>query len=158
AAPPRPRTIFPKVASEPPPENEFQPSPTQLTAQDLFDDISSQQTPVASAEAAPEAARRPQASSRPAAEEGFDLFAQNRYGEARTKLAEALRRDPRNRKMRVTYHLAVGFDLRSQGRDDDARKQFESVLVLDPENAEAVAALRSQSAEKQAAKRTFLDK
>ena len=158
-APPRPKTVFPRMAERAPePEEDFTPVPTQLTARDLFDD--SQPLPVQPPSAAIEAdagAARRVGASRPAAEEGLDLFQKKRYVEARTKLAEALRRDPRNRVLRVTYHLSVGMDLKEQGRHDDARKQFESVLVLDPENAEAIAALRSQSSEKQAAKRSFLD-
>src|SRR5205807_4798170 len=85
---------------------------------------------------------------RNAAEDGLALYQARNWREGRTKLAEALRRDPRNRPLRVAYHLCVGYDLREQNRDDEARKQFESVLVLDPENADAVGALRSQSTDR----------
>ena len=155
--PPRPKTIVPGFGGTP--EQEFKPASTQLTARDLFDDISQPlpvQPPAGAIEPAGGAAK-PVRGGRPAAEDGLDLYQKQRYAEARNRLAEALRRDPRNRILRVTYHLSVGMDLKSQGRDEDARKQFESVLVLDPENADAIAALRSQSSEKQAAKRSFLD-
>jgi tetratricopeptide (TPR) repeat protein len=154
-APPRPKTLIPRV-EEPPPSDEFRPSPTQLRAGDLFDDSQPMvvQPPPSAMELQKPAAP---GGGRPAAEAGLDLANQKRYSEARTKLAEALRRDPRNRVLRVAYHFSVGMDLSQQGRHDEARKQFESVLLLDPENAQAVAALRSQSSEKQAAKRSFLD-
>ena len=155
--PPRPKTIVPGHMVDAP-ADEFKPASTQLTAKDLFDDISQPlpvQPPAAVIE--PAGGKRAAAGARPAAEEGLDLYNKKHYAEARNKLAEALRRDPRNRVLRVTYHLSVGMDLKSQGRDDDARKQFESVLVLDPENADAISALRQQSSDKQAAKRSFLD-
>jgi hypothetical protein len=159
----RPKTIVPTAGrrAAPPPdeeENEFVPTPTSLTASQLFDDITP--SPVSTSGPGPEpfAAQAARGSGVSAADEGMALLKARRFGEARTKLAEALRRDPRNRVVRVSYHLCVGHDLAAQGRADDARKQFESALVLDPQNADAVAALRSETTEKREQKRTFLSK
>jgi hypothetical protein len=149
-----------------PPQSDFAPTPSKLTASDLFGDLGgsgSVPTPGAASPAAPAgapSATMPRKGNNAAAEEGLALYRNKQYAQARNKLAEALRRDPRNRVIRVTYHLAAGFDLKSQNREDDARKQFESALVLDPDNAEAVAGMRAPSGDKPetTAKRTLFGK
>ena len=166
-SPSRPVTTAARSQSEtfqlvvPPPASEvademgsFAPVAPNLDAQELFGDLA----PTPPPQPVPHMIAPARPAGTGAAEEGLALLAQRRFGEARTRLAEALRREPRNRAIRISYHLCVGYDLRSQGRDDDARKQFESVLVLDPQNSEAVAALRSQSVEKREQRRGFLRK
>ena len=139
-------------------EPEFAPTPRSLSSEDLFGGLAG---PAGRAAAPPAptapAAARP-AATRSAGEEGLELYRAQQYGDARTRLAEALRRDPRNRPYRVAHHLSIGFELRAQNREQEARRQFESVLFLDPENADALAALRSPSTDQREQKRGFLKK
>jgi tetratricopeptide (TPR) repeat protein len=157
-----PKGTAPPVESAPPAtdlvdlDQEFVPTPTNLSAADLFADLAESQPVATQGVAGPAAAASPRRGA--ASEDGMELYRAKRWSEARTKLSEALRRDPRNRAVRIAYHLSVAHDLGEQGRAEEARKQFESVLVLDPENAEAIAALRNQSFERREEKRGFLKK
>jgi hypothetical protein len=74
--------------------------------------------------------------------EGRDALANGRWEEAREKLAEALRGDPRNRKLRALYHVASGMEMRVRGKDTEAQIHFETALRHDRECAEARRALQ----------------
>jgi DnaJ domain len=92
------------------------------------------------------------APARPAAEviaEARELIATRECARAREILAEALRREPRNRVARALYHLAAAEALLAEGKAVDARTQLEVALAHDPTLTEARAAMDRTRTESQ---------
>jgi hypothetical protein len=92
------------------------------------------------------------APARPTAEviaEARELIATREWTRAREILAEALRREPRNRVARALYHLASAEALMAEGKAVDARTQLEVALAHDPTLAEARAAMERTRTESQ---------
>ncbi len=69
------------------------------------------------------------------------LLAEQDFEAARTSLAEALRKDPRNRRMRALYHVASGRVLQSNDESVQATAQFEAALAHDRDCEEAKEAI-----------------
>jgi uncharacterized protein (TIGR02266 family) len=76
------------------------------------------------------------------AAEGRAALREGRFRDARAKLAEAIRLDPRDRYLRAAFHLASGYDARQEGRAAEAIDHFETALVFDKACDEAIRELR----------------
>jgi uncharacterized protein (TIGR02266 family) len=104
----------------------------RLLEEDLFSE------PVSTGAAPPEVTL----STAHLAAEGRAALKAGRYRDARAKLAEAIRLDPRDRFLRAAFHLASGYDERTQGRDAEALEHFQTALVFDKACEEAIRELR----------------
>jgi tetratricopeptide (TPR) repeat protein len=76
------------------------------------------------------------------AHEGRAALKEGRFHDARVKLAEAIRLDPRDRYLRAAFHLASGYEARQQGREAEAADHFETARVFDKAGDEAIRELR----------------
>lgn len=85
-----------------------------------------------------------------------ELLAADQHDEARTLLAGALKRSPRNRPLRALYHVAFGRKLMAEGEGVKAIAQFEAAIAHDRMCAEARASL--EAARGEPAKKTGLFK
>ena len=64
---------------------------------------------------------------------GEEALDDKRWPEAKAKLGEAQKIDPRHRGIKALYHVACGFELRAQGKGSEAMLHFETALAHDPE-------------------------
>jgi uncharacterized protein (TIGR02266 family) len=125
----------PARAAPPRPEGSSRAIPTRrLLEEDLFSER---------VEAGPDAAPPDVTlSTARLAAEGRGALKAGRYRDARAKLAEAIRLDPRDRFLRAAFHLASGHDERAQGHDAEALEHFQTALVFDKACEEAIRELR----------------
>ena len=88
----------------------------------------------------------------------LEAYQREDYAEARTKLAAALRAQPRNRTLLAAYYVALGFELLARNRPEEGAASFQRALLCDGHNQRAVAALREIAATRMAARRRTLAK
>jgi uncharacterized protein (TIGR02266 family) len=124
-----------RPAPTPRPEGSARAIPTRrLLEEDLFTDRVEVPTETAPPDVTLSTARL--------AAEGRAALKTGRYRDARAKLAEAIRLDPRDRFLRAAFHLASGHDERAEGRDAEALEHFHTALVFDKACEEAIRELR----------------
>ena len=115
------------------------PDGKNLSADSLFGDIDLGSNPAIKVptEAEPEAAL----SGANVEQECRSMLAHGHFEQAREGLAAALRKEPRNRRLRALYHVANGRVLQSKDEAVQATAQFEAALAHDRECAEAKQAI-----------------
>jgi tetratricopeptide (TPR) repeat protein len=91
-------------------------------------------------------------------EQGSELIAGGRAGEAVPIFRQLVTEDPQNRRYRQRFLLALGLEHRDEGRLDDAIRELDRAHHLDPDTEDVATALRATREQRESGRAGILSR